>query len=56
VFEKLRANNRIARLMGQPVGPQSVAIRRQDLPAVLNAIREMGLLPLFEGHEKDTRP
>jgi hypothetical protein len=56
VYERLRGNPRVARLLGQQVGPHAHAVKRDDMPAVLNALREMGLLPLFEDHEKDDWP
>jgi hypothetical protein len=56
VYQRLRANERVNRWLGQPVGPRAHAVRREDMPALLNAIREMGILPLFEGYEKDDWP
>jgi hypothetical protein len=56
VYERLRNNPRVARWMGRQIGPHSHAVRREDIPALLNAIREMGMLPLFEDHEKDNWP
>ncbi len=56
VYERLRNNPRVARWLGQQVGPHAHAVNREDMPALFNALREMGLLPLFEGHEKDDWP
>jgi hypothetical protein len=56
VYERLRANERINRWLGQQIGPHSHIVRREHMPALLNALREMGILPLFEGHEKDNWP
>ncbi len=56
VYERLRRNDQVTRWLGQQVGPHAHAVRRKDLPALLNALREMGILPLFEGHEKDDWP
>jgi hypothetical protein len=56
VYERLRKNDKINRWLGQAVGPQAHAVRREDFPALLNALRQMGILPLFEGHEKDDWP
>ncbi len=56
VYERLRSNPRISRWMRQQVGPHANAVRREDMPALLNALREMGVLPLFEDHEKDDWP
>lgn len=56
IYERMRSNTRIARWLGRQVGPHSHVVRREDLPALLNAIREMGILPLFEDHDKDNWP
>lgn len=56
VYERLRENRRVSRWLGQQIGPHSHIVKREDMPALLNALREMGLLPLFEGHEKDDSP
>jgi len=56
VYERLRKNGKINRWLGQSVGPQTHAVRREDFPALLNALRQTGILPLFEGHEKDDWP
>lgn len=56
VYERLRKNEKVNRWLGQAVGPQTHAVRREDFPALLNALRQMGILPLFEGHEKDDWP
>ncbi|MBN1310746.1 MAG: hypothetical protein JXB30_04935 [Anaerolineae bacterium] len=56
VYERLRKNGKINRWLGQPVGPQAHAVRREDFPALLNDLRQTGILPLFEGHEKDDWP
>ena len=56
VYERLRKNERVSRWFGPQVGPNSHAVMRKDLPALLNALREMGILPHFEGHEKDDWP
>jgi len=56
VYERLRKHRTIQKLLGPQMGPNAHAVKRQDLPALLNALRSMGILPLFEGHEKDERP
>jgi hypothetical protein len=56
VYERLRNTPRVAKWLGRPIGSQMHAVRREDMPALLNALREMGLLPLFEHHEKDDWP
>ncbi len=56
VYERLRKNERVNKWLGRQVGPRDHAVRRENLPALLNALREMGILPLFEGHEKDDWP
>jgi hypothetical protein len=56
VYERIRSNARISRWLGQQVGPQAYAVQRENLAPLLNAIRGMGLLPLFEAHEKDDWP
>jgi hypothetical protein len=56
VYERLRNNARINRWLGQQVGPQMFAVQRENLAPLLNAIRGMGLLPIFEAHEKDDWP
>ncbi len=56
IYERLKSNPRVARWMGRQIGPHAHAVRREDIPALLNAVREMGILPLFEDHEKDNWP
>ena len=56
VYERLHKNDRVTKWLGEPMGPQTHAVRRENLPALMNALRQMGLLPLFEGHEKDDWP
>ncbi len=56
VYERLRSNERVTRWLGQQIGPHAHLVRRENMPALLNALREMGILPLFEGHEKDDWP
>jgi hypothetical protein len=56
VYERLRRTERANKWLGQQVGPQAHAVKREDYPALLNALRQMGILPLFEGHEKDDWP
>ena len=56
VYERLRADRRVNRWLGQQIGPHAHMVKREDMPALLNALREMGILPLFEGHEKDNAP
>ncbi len=56
VYERLHRNERVNKWLGDPVGPQAHTVRRENLPALMNALRQMGILPLFEGHEKDDWP
>ncbi|MEJ2150486.1 MAG: hypothetical protein P8Z40_13550 [Chloroflexota bacterium] len=56
VYERLVKNQRVHRWFVQQVGPNSYTVRREDLPALLNALREMGILPYFEGYKKDDWP
>lgn len=56
VYERLRDNERVSRWLGRQVGPHAHIVQREDMPQLLNALREMGILPLFEGHEKDEWP
>jgi hypothetical protein len=56
VYERFKGNPRVSRWLGKQIGPHAHIVRREDMPALLNALREMGLLPLFEGHEKDDSP
>lgn len=56
VQERLQSNDRINRWLVQQVGPRAYAVRRENMPALMNALRETGILPLFEGHAKDDRP
>jgi len=56
VYERLRKNERASKWLGDPVGPQAHVVARENLPALMNALRQMGILPLFEGHEKDDWP
>ncbi len=56
VYERLRGNERVNRWLGRQIGPHAHIVQREDMPALLNALREMGILPLFEGHEKDDTP
>lgn len=56
VYERLRGNERVNRWLGRQIGPHAHIVQREDMPALFNALREMGILPLFEGHEKDDTP
>jgi hypothetical protein len=56
VYDKLRKSERINKWLGAQIGPQAHAVKREDFPALMNALRQMGILPLFEGHEKDDWP
>lgn len=56
IYERLRTNPRISKWLVQQVGPHAFAVRRENVPAFLNALRSMGLLPLFEDHDKDDWP
>jgi hypothetical protein len=56
VYERLVKNQRVSRWFVRQVGPNSYTVRREDLPALLNALREMGILPYFEGYKKDDWP
>ncbi|GAB4473619.1 MAG: hypothetical protein Kow00124_12810 [Anaerolineae bacterium] len=56
VYERMRKHRQIGPLLGRQVGPRSYAVRRSDLLALLTALRQMGILPLFEGYKKDDRP
>ena len=56
VYEKVRKNVRVNRWLGKQIGPHAHIVKREDMPALLNALRDMGVLPLFEGHEKDDAP
>lgn len=56
VYERVRKSPRASRLLGKQIGPHANIVRREDMPRLLDALREMGLLPLFEGHEKDDSP
>jgi len=56
VYERLLKDSRVARWLGQQVGPHAHAVRRDNMPALLNALREVGILPLFADHEKDDWP
>ncbi|MBN1122942.1 MAG: hypothetical protein JXJ17_17840 [Anaerolineae bacterium] len=56
VYERLQDNERVSRWFEQSIGPNTHIVKRENMPALLNALRDMGILPLFEGHEKDDRP
>ena len=56
VYDRLREDKRIAQYLGKQIGPHAHIVRREDMPRLLDALRRMGVLPLFEGHEKDDAP
>lgn len=56
VYDRLREDKRIAPYLGKQIGPHAHIVRREDMPPLLDALRRMGMLPLFEGHEKDDAP
>jgi hypothetical protein len=56
VYERLQENERVSRWLEQSIGPHAHVVKRENMPALLNALRDMGILPLFEGHEKDDWP
>jgi hypothetical protein len=55
-YDRLTKNDKIKRLLGRQIEPYTHEVKREDFPSLLNALRLMGLLPLFEGHEKDDWP
>ncbi|MCC6905442.1 MAG: hypothetical protein IT326_06320 [Anaerolineae bacterium] len=56
VAQRLRKNRQIGNWLGHQIEPNAYVIKREDMPALLNALRAMGVLPFFEGHEKDDWP
>lgn len=56
VFERLRGNPRVGKWLTQQVGPQAFAVQREDVTALLSALRSMGVLPLFEDYDQDDWP
>ena len=49
IYERLKSEGAISRWLGQPLGPNSYAVARRDVPSLLAALRRLGMLPLFEG-------
>ena len=56
VYQQLRSHQPVNRWLEQQVGPHAHAVKRENLQNLLNALREMGILPMFEGYEKDDWP
>jgi hypothetical protein len=56
VFERMRNNPRISKWLVQQVGPQAFAVQRENVAALLSALRSMGVLPLFEAHDQHDWP
>jgi hypothetical protein len=56
IYERLKEEGSISRWLGQSLGPNSFAVARKDVPALLAALRRHGLLPLFEGFPDDETP
>lgn len=56
IFERLKAEPTISRWLGQPLGPNSYAVARRDVPSLLAALRRLGMLPQFEGFPEDEAP
>lgn len=56
VLERLRKQPGFQQWLGRQVGPNAFVVKRENLAPVLNTLRNMGILPLFEDHEKDDRP
>jgi hypothetical protein len=55
-YDRLRRIERINKWLGPQIGPESHTVKRENFPALMNALRQAGVLPLFEGHEKDDWP
>jgi hypothetical protein len=56
IYERLREEESVRRWLGQPLGPNAHAIARRDVPALLAALRRLGMLPLFEDFADDEAP
>ncbi len=56
IDQRLRSHQPVSRWLEQQVGPHAHVVKRENLQNLLNALREMGILPLFEGYEKDDWP
>ena len=48
LLEALRAAPGLAGLLGEPLGPAAVMVRREDLPALRAALAELGILADIE--------
>jgi len=51
VYERLRSNPQVTKLLGRKAGPYGHVVRIQDLPTIEKLLRQMGILPLFEGSD-----
>lgn len=56
VAERLKRNKRVGQWLGEQIRPNVYIVQREHMAALFNALREMGILPLFEGYAKDDLP
>jgi len=56
IDERIKGNAQIAQWLGRPLGPHTYLVMRRHLPSLLNALREMGILPYIKGIVEEDEP
>jgi hypothetical protein len=49
IDERIKANAQIRQWLGRQLGPHTYMVARRHLPSLLNALREMGIMPRIRG-------
>ncbi len=53
IDERIKSNAQIRQWLGRQVGPHTYMVMRQNLTSLLNALREMGIMPQVKGIAED---
>lgn len=56
IDERIKANPQIRQWLGRQLGPHTYMVLREHLPSLLNALREMGIMPQISGITEDEEP
>jgi len=53
IDERIKSNAQIRQWLGRPLGPHTYMVMRRHLTSLLNALREMGIMPQIKGAAED---
>jgi hypothetical protein len=56
IDERIKSNAQIRQWLGRPLGPHTYMVMRRHLTSLLNALREMGIMPQIKGAAEDEEP